>query len=143
MTPDPLPRLRALCLALPAAHEVEAWGAPTFRVRNKLFAGVWLKAAPGNQEIMVGAAPDRFFRPPYVGPSGWVGVWLDRRVRWKELAGLVADSYQLVAPKRLLAAPAVKPARAVKAVRAVKSAKGNAPRTRARAPASRRPRGRR
>lgn len=127
MTPDPLPRLRALCLALPAAHEVEAWGAPTFRVRNKLFAmfasagnhhgggrpAVWLKAAPGNQELMVRAAPDRFFRPPYVGPSGWVGVWLDRRVRWKELAGLVEDSYQLVAPKRLLAAPTAKAVRSV------------------------------
>lgn len=148
MTPDPLPRLRALCLALPAAHEVMAWGEPTFRVRNKLFAmfasaanhhgggrpAVWLKAAPGNQEIMVGAAPDRFFRPPYVGPSGWVGVWLDRRVRWKELAGLVEDSYQLVAPKRLLAAPAAK---------AVKTAKGGAPRIRVRAPTTKRPRGRR
>ncbi len=128
MTPDPLPRLRALCLALPAAHEVEAWGEPTFRVRNKLFAmfasagnhhgggrpAVWLKAAPGNQELMVAAAPDRFFRPPYVGPSGWVGVWLDRRVRWKELAGLVEDSYELVAPKRRLAAPPVKAVKARK-----------------------------
>ncbi len=112
---NPLPRLRKLCLALPEAHEVEAWGEPTFRVRNKLFAmyaaannhhgagrpAVWCKAAPGNQSLMVSAAPKRFFVPPYVGPSGWVGVWLDRGVDWRELTGLLRDSYRLVAPKRL------------------------------------------
>jgi predicted DNA-binding protein (MmcQ/YjbR family) len=115
--PGPLPRLRRLCLKLPDAHEVEAWGAPTFRVRNKLFAmyaspndhhgggrpAVWCKAAPGNQALMIQAAPRRFFAPPYVGPSGWVGVWLDRRVRWSEVAGLIEDSYRLVAPRRLVA----------------------------------------
>jgi hypothetical protein len=109
--------LRRACLALPEAHEVEAWGEPTFRVRNKLFAmyadaathhgngrsAVWCKAAPGNQQLMVVAAPDRFFVPPYVGPSGWVGIWLDPRTDWDELAGLLADAWRLVAPKRLLA----------------------------------------
>ena len=79
-----LTRVRKLCLALPEAHEVEAWGEPTFRVRNKLFAmyassgthhgngrpAVWCKAGAGNQGLMVGAAPERFFVPPYVGPSG-------------------------------------------------------------------------
>jgi hypothetical protein len=112
-----LTRLRKLCLALPDAHEVEAWGEPTFRVRNKLFAmhadasnhhgggrpAVWIKAAPGNQDLMVRTAPDRFFVPPYVGPSGWVGVWLDRGVDWDELAELLRDAYRLTAPKRLLA----------------------------------------
>ncbi|MBA3260343.1 MAG: MmcQ/YjbR family DNA-binding protein [Gemmatimonadales bacterium] len=114
---SPLARLRKRCLALPEAHEVEAWGEPTFRVRNKLFAmyaaagnhhgsgrpAVWCKAAAGNQSLMVRAAPERFFVPPYVGPSGWVGVWLDRGVDWRELDGLLSDSYRLVAPKRLLA----------------------------------------
>jgi len=52
---------------------------------------------------MVQAAPDRFFVPPYVGPSGWVGVWLDGRVDWPELASLLRDGYRLVAPKRLVA----------------------------------------
>ncbi len=115
MAPRPLTRLRKLCLALPEAHEVEAWGEPTFRVRNKLFAmyagahnhhgagrpAVWCKAAPGNQALMVRAAPERFFVPPYVGPSGWVGVRLDGAVDWAELAELLCDSYRLVAPKRL------------------------------------------
>jgi predicted DNA-binding protein (MmcQ/YjbR family) len=117
MPAKPLPRLRKLCLALPEAHEVEAWGEPTFRVRNKLFAmyaspathhgngraAVWCKAAPGNQGLMVRAAPDRFFVPPYVGPSGWIGIWLDGPVDWVELRDLLRDSYTLVAPKRLRA----------------------------------------
>ena len=116
MATKPLPRLRKLCLALPDAHEVEAWGEPTFRVRNKLFAmyasagnhhgggrpAVWCKAAPGNQALMVSAAPSRFFVPPYVGPSGWVGVWLDRGVDWAELADLLRDAYRLTAPKKLV-----------------------------------------
>jgi hypothetical protein len=111
----PLTRLRKLCLALPEAQEVEAWGAPTFRVRNKLFAmfadadsrhtggrpAVWVKAAPGNQDLMVRAAPDRFFTPPYVGTSGWVGVWLDGAVDWPEVGDLLRDAYRLTAPKRL------------------------------------------
>ena len=112
-----LERLRRLCLALPDAHEVEAWGEPTFRVRNKIFAmyadaanhhgngraAVWCKAAPGNQSLMVAAAPARFFVPPYVGPSGWVGVRLGRGTDWTEVAELLADSYRLVAPRRLVA----------------------------------------
>lgn len=117
MPPRPVTRLRKLCLALLEAHEVEAWGEPTFRVRNKMFAtyaspnnhhgggrpAVWCKAAPGNQALMVRAAPKRFFVPPYVGPSGWIGVYLDGDVDWSELAELLTDSYRLVAPKRLLA----------------------------------------
>jgi hypothetical protein len=116
MPPSPLTRLRKLCLALPEAHEVEAWGEPTFRVRNKLFAmyaapnnhhgagrpAVWCKAAPGNQSLMVRAAPGRFFVPPYVGPSGWVGVWLDRDPDWSEVDDLLRDSYRLIAPRKLL-----------------------------------------
>ena len=116
MPVSPLPRLRKLCLALPGAHEVEAWGTPTFRVKNKLFAmyapasphhgpgrtGVWLKAGAENQSFMVKAAPHRFFVPPYVGPSGWVGVYLDRRPNWDEVAELLRDAHRMTAPKRLL-----------------------------------------
>ena len=117
MPPRPLTRLRKLCLALPEAHEVEAWGAPTFRVRDKLFAmyadagnhhgdgraAVWCKAGPGNQELMVRAAPERFFVPPYVGPRGWIGVHLDGGTDWGELRELLRDSWRLTAPKRLRA----------------------------------------
>lgn len=117
MAPRVLLKLRKLCLALPEAHEVEAWGEPTFRVRNKLFAmfaradshhgggrnGVWIKAAPENQAALIGLAPDRFFKPPYVGPSGWVGVWLDTSTDWGEVAALLDDAYRRTAPKRLIA----------------------------------------
>ena len=115
VTPRPLTRLRKLCLTFPEAHEIEAWGEPTFRVRNKLFAmyasagnhhgagrpAVWCKASRMNQAMMVEAEPKRFFVPPYVGPSGWVGMWLDGAVAWDDLDDLLRDAYLLVAPKRL------------------------------------------
>jgi predicted DNA-binding protein (MmcQ/YjbR family) len=96
---------------------VEAWGHPTFRVHNKIFAtyapasdphcngraATCFKAGPGEQEELVRKAPDRFFVPPYVGTRGWVAVWLDNPVDWDELAGLLLHSYRLIAPKRLLA----------------------------------------
>jgi predicted DNA-binding protein (MmcQ/YjbR family) len=120
-TRDPLPRLRKLCLALPEATEKIAWGEPTFRVRDKIFAmysnnhhgdgivAVWSKAPPGIQELLVEADPERFYRPPYVGHKGWVGVRLDRKVDWEELAGLLEDSYRLTAPKRLCESLEAKP----------------------------------
>jgi len=117
MPASPLTRLRKICLALPDAHEVEAWGEPTFRIRNKMFAtfasagnhhgagrpSVWCKAAFGNQDLMVRQDPDRYFVPPYVGPSGWIGIYLDAGPAWAEVRSLIADSFRLVAPKRLLA----------------------------------------
>jgi predicted DNA-binding protein (MmcQ/YjbR family) len=108
---DTLARLRAICLALPEAVEKETWDNPTFRIRDKIFAmvhasngrpGVWCKAPPGAQAILVMAAPDRFFRPPYVGPKGWIGIWLDRAIDWAEVADLIERSYRMTAPKRLL-----------------------------------------
>lgn len=115
VVPRPLARLRRLCLALPEAHEVVAWGEPTFRVKNRQFAmyadarnhhgagrhAVWVKAAPGRQARMVRTAPDRFFVPAYVGPMGWLGVWLDGTCDWGELAAVLRDAYRLAAPPRL------------------------------------------
>jgi predicted DNA-binding protein (MmcQ/YjbR family) len=117
MPSRPIARLRKLCLALPEAHEVEAWGEPTFRVKNKMFAmyasadnhhgggrpAVWVKAAPGDQAAMVKVAPECFFVPPYVGKSGWVGIWLDDVIDWDQVAELLTDSYRLIAPKKLSA----------------------------------------
>ena len=116
MPRDPLPRCRRLALQLPEAHEVQAWGEPTFRVKNKIFAmyahanthhgsgrnAVWCKAAPVNQQLMVNAAPERFFVPPYVGHRGWLGVRLDCGVHWDELAGIAEDAYAEVAPPSLV-----------------------------------------
>ncbi|MEX0784742.1 MAG: MmcQ/YjbR family DNA-binding protein [Dehalococcoidia bacterium] len=107
-------RLRAICLALPEADEKAFGGhtAPTYRVRDKMFAmttdggarpELWVKGAPGAQEILVGSQPDRFFVPPYVGKSGWVGIWLDDEVDWDSVESLVGESYCLIAPKPLAA----------------------------------------
>jgi predicted DNA-binding protein (MmcQ/YjbR family) len=107
---DPLQRLRVICLALPEAEERETWETPTFRVRDKIFAmvstrdgspAIWCKAPPGAQAILIGADPQRFFRPPYVGHKGWIGVRLDASVDWAELETLVQRSWRLTAPKRL------------------------------------------
>lgn len=108
----PLGRLRAICLALPEAEERETWECPTFRVRDKIYAmyvededdrpAFWAKAPPGNQIHLVEADPDRFFVPPYVGPKGWIGMLLDRRVTWREVAVVVERSYRMTAPKTVL-----------------------------------------
>lgn len=106
-------RLRAICLALPEATEKEAWGDPTFRVRDRIFAmakagdgrpSLWCKAPAGSQEILVGADPARFFVPPYVGHKGWIGMRLDDGPDWDEVAFLVGRSFRMIAPKRLAAA---------------------------------------
>jgi hypothetical protein len=102
---------------LPEAHEVEAWGEPTFRVRNKMFAmyadagnhhgggrpGVWCAAAHLTQDLLVRSDPRRYFVPPYVGKSGWVGVYLDGALEWGAVEEILRDAYRRVAPKRLLA----------------------------------------
>ena len=111
---NPLTRLRAICLALPEAIERETWDIPTFRVREKIFTmftsdtgtpALWCKAPPGAQSILIEAAPDRFFRPPYVGHKGWIGVRLNAAVDWDEVFELVQRSYQMTAPKRLQQSP--------------------------------------
>lgn len=116
MGDGPLERLRRLCLALPETTERRSHGEPTWFVRDKkVFVtyadhhhddrlAFWCAAPPGAQEALVTADPERFFRPPYVGHRGWLGVVLDvSYVDWDEIAELVADAYRVVAPKRLAA----------------------------------------
>jgi len=114
MSKDHLTRVRRICLALPEANEKEAWGSPTFRVRNKMFAmylnnyhndgriALWCKAPPGVQGQLVASAPDRFFAPTCVGTQGWIGLHLNRSGD-AEIANIVREAYRLVAPKKLLA----------------------------------------
>jgi hypothetical protein len=54
---------------------------------------LWCAAPPGVQHILVGAAPDRYFVPAYVGHLGWIGARLDRGTGWDEIAGLIEDAY--------------------------------------------------
>jgi hypothetical protein len=110
-------RIRRLCFALPEVSERLSHGAPSFFVREKKcfvmvlddhhgdgIFGLWVAAPPGNQELLVAADPERFFRPPYVGHRGWLGVRLDGYVDWDEVAGIVEDAWATVAPKRTLEA---------------------------------------
>ena len=111
---DPLPRLRALCLALPETTERVSHGEPTWFVRDKktfvTYAnhhhddrlGFWCAAPHGAQEALIAADPSKYFRPPYVGHRGWLGVYLDVPVDWAEIEEIVTDAYLMVAPKRLI-----------------------------------------
>jgi hypothetical protein len=65
--------------------------------------GFWCAAPPGAQAELLQAEPDRFFRPPYVGAKGWLGVRIDRDPDWTEIAEICTDAYRQVAPKRLVA----------------------------------------
>ena len=107
-------KFRALCMAFPEANERLSHGEPTwFAGKGNVFAmldnhhhdgehlAVWLPQTPDAQLTLIELNPERFFKPPYVGPRGWVGVVLDRKPDWKELASLVRDSYLLVATAKL------------------------------------------
>ena len=110
-------RLRDICQALPEVTERPSHGAPTWYVRGKKsfatlwadghhadhFPHLWCAGLPGAQEALTGSDPGRFFRPPYVGGRGWIGVRLDGTVDWAEVAELCADAYRAVAPPALAA----------------------------------------
>jgi len=112
---QPLDKLRELVFALPDTSEKLSHGAPTFWGGKKTFASfhdnhhgdgrvaLWLKLPPGAQQTLVEAQPETFFVPPYVGPSGWVGVKLDGKVDWGMVATLLEDGFRCVAGKRAIA----------------------------------------
>ena len=108
-------RVRAICTALPEVTEKNSHGSPAFFVGKQFvmlwhrghhdhdFPHLWCAAPVGAQEELVASAPDRVFRPPYVGHRGWLGVRLDGAVDWDEVAELCQDAYRAVAPRRLVA----------------------------------------
>jgi len=101
-------------MALPGVTEKVSHGSPAFFVTKQfvmLWAGghhdhqfphLWCAAPPGAQEALTAAAPDRFFRPPYVGGRGWLGVRLDGKVDWGEIDAICEDAYRAVASKTLI-----------------------------------------
>src|SRR5882724_9790449 len=107
-----LERVRRICTAMPETTEKLSHGEPTFFVRKKVFAmfsnnhhhdghvAVWLPATPGIQEALIEMSPKTYFRPPYVGVRGWVGIELDC-ISDEDLAGHITDAWQLIAPKKL------------------------------------------
>jgi hypothetical protein len=110
-----LARFRAACARLPEIEERLSHGAPTVFVRGKKsfamlwadghhedgFPHLWVAAAPGVQGELIASDPQQFFRPPYVGHRGWVGVRLDRGIEDDELRELCEDAFRAVAPKTL------------------------------------------
>lgn len=115
---DAVAKVRAICTVLPEVTERLSHGAPTWFVREKAvfvtfwdhghhqhdFPHLWCAAPIGVQSELIVAAPDRFFRPPYVGHRGWLGVRMDGDVDWTEIAELCEDAYRVVAPKHLVKA---------------------------------------
>ena len=112
--PAKLDHVRQLCVALPGVTERMSHGEPAWFAGTKLFVtaadhhhddrlGIWCAAPEGAQEMLMKAAPERFYRPPYVGSRGWLGVYLDVEVDWDEVAGVIYRAYRRVAPKRLVA----------------------------------------
>lgn len=112
---DALARVRAACLALPETTERLSHGAPSFFVRDRstfvMFhddhhgdgrLAIWCAAPDGVQELLVEQEPDRFFRPPYVGHRGWLGVRLDIDLDGDELAVIIEDAYRRIAPPALV-----------------------------------------
>ena len=109
--PATVERLRRLCSALPDVTEKLSHDEPAWSVRDRSFAttadhhhddrfAVWLAAPAGRQESLIGTDPTRFFRPPYAGHRGWVGVYLDVSVDWDELGTLVAEAHATILEAR-------------------------------------------
>src|SRR5205085_12210891 len=109
---EQIERVRRICLALPETWEKISHGEPTWFVRKKVFAmfsnnhhhdghvAVTVPAAIGVQEMLIAKSPKKFYRPPYVGVRGWIGIELDR-VSDKELALHLEEAWRLIAPRKL------------------------------------------
>ena len=111
---DQLERVRHVCLALPETSERLSHGEPTFFVHKKVFVmfadnhhddgrvAVWLPVPAGLQTELIAGEPQAYFRPPYVGVRGWVGIEL-ARISDEDLRFHIEVAWELIAPKRLLA----------------------------------------
>lgn len=114
--------VRELCLALPEVEDFESHGSPNFRARKgKVFAvfalnhhgdghvGLWLNTPAMEQSRLIASAPKHLYKPPYVGPAGWIGVELNRGVSWKRVVELVHLAYLNSSPAKLVSQAAKPP----------------------------------
>lgn len=111
--PAGVERIRQLCLALPGVSEKLSHGEAAWFVAGKQFLttadhhhddrfGIWCAAPEGAQQLLIQADSSRFFRPPYVGHRGWLGVHLDTgEVDWDEISAIIQRAFRCVAPERL------------------------------------------
>lgn len=122
MSPDPdiqLAKVRALALALPGTAERLSHGSPGFHIeKGRFFAYFWhnhhsdgetvcIVKTTGReeQEQLIEMEPDLYFVPPYLGPSGWIAMRLDREDNdWDRIGDRIAASWEMVAPSKLLEA---------------------------------------
>ena len=115
MSKKHLQRVRRICADLPETTERLSHGEPTFFVRKKVFAmfsnnhrydghiAVLVPAPPGIQAMLIEGSPERFYKPPYVGGAGWVGIELEH-INDEDLAFHIHEAWRLIAPKKLQAA---------------------------------------
>jgi hypothetical protein len=110
-----LERLRRICMSLPEVSERLSHGEVTWFIRDKRVLATMddhhhgadhfaltCPAPPGVQQELIALEPERFYRPAYVGPSGWIGVRLDRDVDWDEIERIIEEAYRMKAPKSLV-----------------------------------------
>jgi phosphoribosylglycinamide formyltransferase 1 len=115
-TPEALlAHVRALAMALPSAEEAVSHSMPCFRVKGgKMFcyfsedhhgdgiiAIIVKTSGPDEQAQLIDQDPDTYYRPAYFGPSGWVGLRLDRDVDWDRVEDRITASWTQIAPRRL------------------------------------------
>jgi hypothetical protein len=108
-----LERVRRICSALPETTERLSHGEPTFFVKGRVFVmfadnhhndghvAIWIPVPSGFQEAFIEADPQTYFKPPYVGVRGWVGIELSR-ISDKDLTFHIQTAWELIAPKRLV-----------------------------------------
>lgn len=119
MTPDEaLARVREIALALPEGAERLSHGAPGFHIEGGRFFAYFTHDLHGSgetsvvvktadvdeQAVLIEADPETYYRPPYLGPSGWVAIRLTADPDWDLVGDRIARSWELIAPKRLLEA---------------------------------------
>lgn len=111
---EDLSRVRKICALLPATSEKLSHGEPTFFVDKKVFTmfarnhhhdghiAVWVPVPTGAQQALIRTSPRKYFKPPYVGVRGWIGIELGE-IGDEELGLHILDAWRLIAPKNLLA----------------------------------------
>lgn len=108
---EQIQRVRNICLALPDVTEKLSHGEPTFFVKKRVFAmfannhhnyrhvAVWIPARSGEQASLVASFSAIYYRPPYVGVKGWVGIELEH-IGNEELAAHLREARNLIASPR-------------------------------------------
>ena len=110
-------RVRSICLALPGVEEKLSHGSPAFFAGKQFvmlwhqghhdhdFPHLWCAAPAGVQEELIASDSKRYFRPPYVGHRGWIGVRLEglHEDGWTELAETIEEAFRAIAPKKAVA----------------------------------------